>query len=298
MIGHLNIGDLGSFLVIGASGMIGHSIWKKLSPSLRSGTFYNYPRDGLMQLDIRDRNSTHRFIQQMQPTVIFQVAALPNVDWCETHRDECWATNVIGTENLIQAAKEVGAKFVFFSSDYVFDGVNGPYYEEDQPCPINIYGEAKFVAEQRIQNQLTDYLILRVTVVYGWELQRKNFVIRLIQKLRNGESIQVPVDQIGNPTYVDNLSEVILELVQRDQRGIFHVAGSERLSRYAFACLVADVFELDSTKIIPLSTAELHQNAHRPLNAGMCSEKVQSVVSIPLLSPKEGLLCMKKQKHQ
>ncbi|GAK51709.1 putative dTDP-4-dehydrorhamnose reductase [Candidatus Moduliflexus flocculans] len=286
------------FMVFGASGLIGSSIWGKLPQSRRVGTFHKFPKNDLLPIDIQDKHAIRQFIQRVKPSIIWHAAALANVDWCETHRDECWAVNVSGTQNIVLAAKEVGAKLIFFSSDYIFDGKHGPYDEDSLPSPINLYGEAKLEAEQVICRELTDYLIIRVTVVYGKESQNKNFVIRLLQTLQQGKIIQVPIDQVGNPTYVDNLADAALELVCRKQRGIFNVAGSERMTRYAFACLAAQIFGLDSTKIIPVSTDELHQNARRPLNAGMNVEKTQSIITTPLLSPQEGLQRLKLQDHQ
>ena len=118
--------ECSSFVVIGASGLIGSSIWNKLPPSRRIGTFHDFSSKELLHLDIRDECATRRFLRHIQPSTIYHAAALPNVDWCETHRDECWATNVIGTQNIVRAAMEVGAKVVFFSSDYIFNGLHGP----------------------------------------------------------------------------------------------------------------------------------------------------------------------------
>lgn len=203
--------------------------------------------------------------------------------------------NVEGTANLVRAAGEAGARLVYFSSDYVFDGRDGPYTEDDTPNPISVYGEAKLAAERFIQEHLPDHLIVRVTVVYGWERQGKNFVMGLIRRLSQGEMMRVPGDQIGSPTYADNLVAAVLELAAHGQRGVFHVAGSELMDRYTFACLAADTFGLDRAGLLRVTTAELGQRAARPLRAGMKIDKVRSVVRTPLLAPAEGLRCMRDQ---
>jgi dTDP-4-dehydrorhamnose reductase len=281
--------------VVGASGFIGQILWRALPAGRRAGTYCASAVAGLEHLDLRDASQTLAFVGRVAPSVIFQTAALPNVDWCEDHRRECWAMNVEGTANLARAAREVGAKLVYFSTDYVFDGRDGPYAEDDTPNPISVYGEAKLAAERFIQEHLPDHLIVRVTVVYGWERRGKNFVMGLIRRLGHGETIPVPGDQIGSPTYADNLVDVVLDLVSADRRGIYHVAGSEVMDRYTFACLAADTFGLDKAGLLRVTTAELGQRAARPLRAGMRVDKVRSVVTTPLLAPAEGLRRMRDQ---
>ena len=280
-------------LVVGASGFIGQRLWRGLPEQDRVGTFCARAMPGLERLDLRDGRQTAELVRRVAPAVIVQPAALPNVDWCEDHRDECWAVNVDGTANLAGAAREVGAKLVYFSSDYVFDGQDGPYAEDDPPRPISVYGEAKLAAERLIQERLTNYLIVRVTVVYGWEQQGKNFVMGVIRRLGQRETMRVPVDQIGSPTYADNLVEVLRALIGADQRGLFHIAGPERMDRFTFAGVAADVFGLDRSLLIPVTTAELGQRAARPLRAGLRIDKVRAAVTPPLVVPAEGLRRMR-----
>lgn len=143
----------------------------KLPPTRRFGTFSSHPVPGLVHLDIRNAEETYQLVREVSPSVIFQPAALPNVDWCEEHPEECWATNVWGTANLVRAARESRAKFVYFSSDYVFDGENGPYTEDDEPRPINVYGEAKLAAESLVQGLLR---IIETARRYDWRSCRKS----------------------------------------------------------------------------------------------------------------------------
>lgn len=282
-------------LVVGASGLIGHILWSKLPPDRRYGTFYSYPVPGFVHLDIRDAQDSSSLVRDLSPSVIFQTAALPNVDWCEEHPEECWAMNVLGTVNLARAATDVGAKFIFFSTDYVFDGKDGPYSETDEPSPINVYGKAKLAAEKFIQEQLEDFLIVRVMGVYGWEQRVKNFVMWLLDRNSKGQAVKVPMDQIGSPAYADNMLDVVLDLVNLNQRGVFHVAGSQLMDRYTFACIVSETFNLDQRLLVPVATKELGQKAARPLKAGLHTDHVQSLVSTKLLGPHEGLRLMKEQ---
>jgi len=285
----------GGSLVVGASGFIGQTLWHKLPPDLRHGTYCSYALPELVPLDLRNAEETSQLVRRLSPSIIFQPAAFLNADACEERPEECWAINVEGTRNLARAAREVGAKFVYFSSDYVFDGKAGPYGEDDKPSPINVYGKAKLAAEESIQEILADYLIVRGNVVYGWEPRGKNFVMGLINRLSQGQTMRVPIDQVGSPTYADNMVDAVLELAGSDHSGIYHVAGSEVMDRHKFACIAADVFDLDKSLCLPVSTPELGQRALRPLKAGLCINRVQPLLSTRLLDPGEGLRQMKDQ---
>jgi dTDP-4-dehydrorhamnose reductase len=186
-----------------------------------------------------------------------------------------------------------GAQLVFFSTDYVFDGTAGPYAENDPPNPINAYGKAKLEAERIIQGELDNYLIIRLSGVYGWEPRRKNFVTATIDKLRRGESMAVPSDQTGTPTYAANMTDVVLSLVERRQRGIVHVAGGETMNRYTFGCLVADAFGLDKSLLEAIPSLRLDQKAQRPLSCGLSIDKVQAIIGGRLIGPQDGLQLMR-----
>ena len=287
-----------SHLVIGASGQVG----EHLMDVLRSrdvdcvGTSFSHPFDGLFQLDIRNLHDVRNLLSRVRPAVIHIPASLTNVDYCETHVEEGFAINVIGVKNIVQTVEEMGARIVYFSSDYIFDGVQGPYHEDAPANPICEYGRQKLAAEHVVALQARDHLIIRTTVVYSWERQGKNFVQRLITNLQNGQSMRVPDDQIGNPTYAPELAQAVVELVEQDLNGVFHVVGPERTSRFEFACEAAKCFGLDVHLLKPVTTSELGQKAARPLNAGMVTDKVMSYLKKPLSSYKDGLDRMVREK--
>lgn len=282
-------------LIIGASGFIGNLLLEEFSKAHDVlGTFYNHPVDNLVHLDVTDKSEVDDIVNSFKPDVILHPAASPNVEYCETHPEETRRVNVDGTANVVLTAKNIGAKLFYFSSDYIFDGKNGPYSEEDKPNPINVYGEQKLASEKLIQEDLKDYLIIRVTVVYGWERQGKNFVIRMIHTLKNNQTMKVPNDQVGTPTYVNNMCKAVRELVEKDKVGIYHVVGKDLMDRYSFAKVVTDVFSLNSELLIPVSTRELGQKASRPLQAGLKIDKAQKELETELVGVREGLKMMKK----
>jgi len=219
------------------------------------------------------------------------------VDLCETEKTLCNRINVLGTQNLIDAVRAAKSRLIYLSTDYVFDGKSGPYSEKDTPNPMNFYGKCKLKAENLIQKQLDDFIIARTTVVYGWEKQGKNFVMNMIARLKRGERVKVPIDQIGTPTYVNNIAEIFLDLASKKTRGVFNVAGPELMNRYTFAKLAAKIFGLSEELLVPIKTSDLGQKAPRPLNAGMKIAKLRSVSHVQMLSPKEGLSHMRASKR-
>ena len=283
--------------IVGASGFVGRIMYEYLSKNHETyGSFYSNPAKGLIHLDMTDQNEVAEILTSLKPDMIIHPAANPNVEYCEEYPKETWQVNVEGSKNLIEIARDIGAKFVYFSSDYVFDGINGPYSENDIPSPINEYGLQKLAVEKLIKNSLENYLIIRITIVYGWERRGKNFVMGLIKNLKNGRSMNIPIDQIGSPTYVNNMVQVVKELIESDKIGIYHVAGTDLMNRYTFAKNVAEIFELDENLLIPVTTNQLGQIAKRPLNAGMRVDKVKKDVSIRVMNVREGLEEMKNSK--
>jgi len=280
--------------IVGASGFVGGVMFDYLSREHETfGSFNSNPVKGLIHLDMTNLNAVRKILFSLKPDIIIHPAANPNVEYCEEHPEVTWPVNVEGSKNLIETARDIGAKFVFFSSDYVFDGTNGPYSEEDIPNPINEYGSQKLAVETLIKNSLDNYLIIRITVVYGWDPHSKNFVMGLIKNLKNNNVMKVPSDQIGSPSYVKNIVQVVKELIESDKTGLYHVAGTDLMDRYTFAKNVAEIFDLDETLLMPVTTNLLGQKAKRPLNAGMKVDKVLKDVSIKLMSVREGLEAMK-----
>lgn len=288
----------GQIVVIGASGLVGSHLLRvgqsKGLPVL--GTSFRQHLPGLRPLDITDADAVAALLGSVRPGVIFYPAANPNVDLCEADPEGTRRVNVAPVQKVAEIAAALGSRVVFYSSDYVFDGRNGPYVEGDSPNPISEYGRQKLAAEEVLRRILpTNHLILRITVVYGWEHQGKNFVARLVRTLREGRSMRVPDDQIGSPTLVDDIAEASWSLATMDADGTFHLAGPDLVDRFTFAQEAARVFGLDAELIEPVSTAELAQAAPRPLRAGMAAAKAETLLNRKLMGISDGLASMKAQ---
>jgi dTDP-4-dehydrorhamnose reductase len=281
-------------LVIGASGQVGEHLVHAVAAAGHHamGTYHSVSAADAHKLDIRRRTEVLRHMELVRPGVVYLPASLTNVDRCELHPEEGYATNVLGVQNVVAAANEVGAKLVYFSSDYIFDGRAGPYREDAPANPICEYGRQKLIAEQYDALHAVGGLIVRTTVVYGWERQGKNFLYRLLTTLKDRQTLRVPIDQVGSPTYAPNLAQAVVELALSGASGVYHVAGPARASRFEFACEAARVLGLDSDLIAPVTTAELGQPAARPLEAGMIVEKAAAQLTTPLMGYPEGLRAM------
>jgi dTDP-4-dehydrorhamnose reductase len=282
-------------LVIGASGQAGSALTARLRERGDTvvGTHGRVPQAGTVALDLADLPATARLVEDVRPDWVFCPAGLTFVDYCEDHRDEAFLVNAEAPASAARAAAAVGAGFVYYSSEYVFDGTRGPYAEDDPPCPISVYGESKLAGERRVREANARAVVVRTTVVYGPEPQGKNFVYQLLRRLRAGEPMRVPADQISSPTYNVDLAAASVELVERDLAGTWNVVGDAVMDRHAFALLACEVFDLDAALVDPVSTADLGQRARRPLRAGLTIDRVRAAIGVRLRPPVDGLRAMR-----
>ncbi len=277
-------------LIIGADGQVGHFLMHHARAGHEViGTGFD-EQVGLKALDITDKNATAGLIKSVQPDHVILTAALTNVDGCEEHPDKAYRINTEAPVHLAKCCREQGAGLTFFSTEYVFDGKNGPYSEADEPHPLSVYGRSKWEAEQQITAILEKPLIIRTTVVFSYLPGSVNFFMQILKRARQQEPITVPNDQIGNPTHAYNLAGAALELVEQSQTGLFNLVGTSRVGREEFAKKILEKFNFTHTQVSTLSTKELHQKAARPLQAGLKTEKASLLlVRNPLWSLDQAL---------
>ena len=267
-------------LIIGGSGLVGGNILKgflkgnKIGMNL--GTHLNYPTPETIFLDpMKEPYSTH--IINKKWDVIIHTGALTNVDKCEVEQELSYQLTVISTQRLLALAKANNAKFIFISTDYVFDGYKGPYREADEVGPLNLYGKHKLNAEQIVQ-AYQDHLIIRITNVYGEEIRNKNFVSRTVCMVKTNVGkleIKAPLDQYATPVNAMDVAKAILLLAKDDKRGIYHIASTDYMSRVQLLQRINMYFS-EKIHIKALMTSELKQSAQRPLRGGLIAEKFLS----------------------
>ena len=284
-----------TLLITGCNGLLGQKIakiacrdWKILGVDLHQSAFNSNVQ--YRQLDITAKEAVSCLIEEVRPDCVINTASVTNVDRCETEKELAWQVNVKGVENLAGVCQKTGSKIVHISTDYVFDGKNGPYSEEDPTNPLSWYGKTKLEGEQITLNCSQENIVVRTMVLYGWEpMVRPNFVTWVIKSLQAGQFIRVVTDQWGNPTYADDLAGALLKLCTSGATGLFHFAGGEFLSRWEMAIEIARKFDLNTELITPIITSELNQPAPRPIRSGLKTEKIERLLGVKPLSFQEGL---------
>jgi len=268
-----------NIFIIGASGLIGGNClhhFKQQGGVNVVGSYFSYKAANTVFFDtLKPQNLQNYDIKSFKPDVIIHCGALTYVDHCETHEAESYEKTVQSTQNVIQLCKQLNAKMVYLSTDYVFDGKEGPYDEAAKVNPLSIYGKHKLEAESAIQKELSDYLIIRITNPYGDEERNKNFVARIVEKLKAGEALQLtlPFDQYATPTNALDIAKAIFLLLKDNKRGIYHIANTDYMNRPQLAQSVLDHFPNAKAELTPISTKELNQPAKRPLKGGLISAK-------------------------
>ena len=278
-------------LVIGASGLVGPCLMRALQQEGKTvvGTYASQRRENLRFLDIRNIGQVHDCVAELRPKTIYLAAALTHVDYCEEHPEEAAQRNVEGPKNVAREAVATGAKLVFYSTEYVFDGTQGPYDENAKTAPLSVYGRTKLEAEQAIREICSDYLIVRTTVVFGWDRNSVNFAMQIFKRVQSGDDMTIPDDQIGNPTLAEYLAETTVSLVHRGAVGVVNVVGKDLMPRVDFARALVRHYGGDLGKVIPVSTASLKQKAARPLRGGLRTEKLENLLGTPAISLEESL---------
>ena len=254
-------------MTIGADGMLGGELCRSLKEK------YVCIESTIQELDITDYDRTIETIKRLEPQVVINVAAFTMVDLCEQEKEKAFAVNAKGAKNIAIGCQEIGAKCIYLSTDYVFDGEKKePYYEDDIPNPISVYGFSKLLGEEHIKGVLEDYLIIRSSWLFAKE--GPNFVNTVMKLSREKTKLTMVNDQKGSPTYVNDLSQAISLLIEKDLKGIFHVANSGSCTWFDFAQKILDLIG-SSMKLIPISSAQCGRAAERPHNSVLSCEKLK-----------------------
>lgn len=285
-------------LITGTSGLLGGKIVKQTRVHYTVIPTYNtkplFPNS--VEMNITDERRVLQVFSNFRPDIVVHMASETNVDRCEVDKEHAWKVNAEGTRNIARMCNRVGAKIVYVSTDYVFDGEKGLYIEEDEPNPISYYGLTKLEGEKYVTETCRDYAIVRTSVLYGWHPWKPNFVKWVIKSLRDSKQISVVNDHFASPTLADNLAEVMLEIIKKDLKGLYHTAGSERINRFEFALKIAETFDLDSSLIKPTKMSELKAwVAKRPRDSSLCVDKIKRELKTKLLNVKEGLRKMEEE---
>lgn len=227
-------------------------------------------------MDITDAEQTAKVIAEFRPEVIIHGAAMTHVDQCEEHKEQAHQLNVVGTQNIADAATAVGAHVVHISTDFIFDGKDGPYKEEAEANPLSYYGQTKLEAEHIIA-QTDSWSILRTVLVIGMaeDLSRSNIVLWAKSALEKGQAINVVDDQFRTPTLAEDLAQGALLAATQRASGIFNISGPDFMSIYELVEAVAKHFDLSMETVTRVSSTTLNQPAKRPPRTGFDISKAR-----------------------
>lgn len=294
-------------LITGANGLLGQKLQDHYSQKagykvLATGRGENRrsrqdAHISYQMLDISDRQQVQQVVANWQPNVIINSAAMTNVDACETDPEGCTKANVTAVEHLTEAAAEKNIFLLQLSTDFIFDGKNGPYKEDDEPAPVSFYGESKLKAEQIISNSSCRYAIARTVLVYGISegLSRSNIILWVKESLEAGKTIYVVNDQWRTPTLAEDLAKGCFLIANQEAEGIFNISGKDFLTPYEMAIKTADFFDLNKSLIVETDGSRFTQKAKRPPRTGFVLDKARRVLGYEPVSFDEGIAKLARQ---
>ncbi len=239
---------------------------------------YNHANVEPVKLDLTQFDRVTMIFNEIKPDIVIHMAAIGDVNLCETDRELAWRVNVETTRLLAKLAAKYSITLLYLSTDYVFDGEKGLYREDDVPNPINFYGLTKLVAEEIVRSVVEKHIVVRTSAVYGFGMGRKNFGKFLIEALSKGQKVKAIVDQWLSPTLNTLLARAVVELIEKEAYGLYHVAG-ERVSRYEFAIKLAKKFGFDTSLIEPARMSDFNWIARRPRDSSLDCSKARSIIS-------------------
>ena len=254
-------------LIVGVNGMLGNSLARVASDFEVVGTYNNFGAG--VKLDITNHHAVTFVMKKVMPDLVVNCAAITNVDFCEENPSVAQAVHVSGTRNLAVSCRDMGAKLVHISTDFVFGGKKSNYTEVDHADPINVYGKTKLEGEKEANG-----LVIRTCIFGKNVMPKKSMVEWVVEELTSGREISVFSDSFFTPMYTGHLAQVIIEAYRKDLSGLFHVASTKRVDKFTFAKAVAEIYGLDSSLIQPSSIRNFNRSAKRPVDTSLSCGKI------------------------
>jgi len=247
-----------------------------------------------IRLDIVDQEALHRLLNREKPDAVLHMAALGDVDLCEKDKALAWRVNVKATVDLASYLSGTRPFLLYLSTDYVFDGERGGYAESDPPNPVDYYGLTKLIGEVAFASAMPDCAIVRASSIYGLGPGRMNFAKFLIEKLSGQQPVKALVDQYTSPSQATLLARAIMDITERNLKGIFHVTG-QRMSRHEFATVLAERLGFDRSLIKEASVEEMKWFAKRPRDSSLTSDATRKLLGTDFYSTERAFDMLKKE---
>ena len=269
-------------LVTGSAGLVGQQVVKDLSNSHQVFSCYNESKPEYgdsVKMDLKNREMISSILTEKKPDIVIHLGAMTDVDLCEKEKTSASEINTKATEIIAKECSKLNSFLVYVSTDYVFDGNLGMYKEDDVINPLGFYGKSKLEGEKVVQNFSTNWCIARTSTPFGLHPTKKSFPMWVIENLQKQKQIDVLIDQFTSPTYIPNLSRMLIEISERHITGIIHTAGASKISRYQMACMVSDKLNLDSTLLKQISINKMKWVAQRPKDSSLDVSRASSILN-------------------
>jgi len=270
------------FLVTGSAGLVGQQVVKDLSKSNQVFSCYNESKPEYgdsVKMDLKNYEMVSSILTEIKPDVVIHLGAMTGVDLCEKEKTSASEINTKATEIIAKECSKLNSFLVYVSTDYVFDGNFGMYKEDDIANPLGFYGKSKLEGEKAVQNFSANWCIARTSTPFGLHPTKKSFPMWVIENLQKQKQIDVLIDQFTSPTYIPNLSRMLIEISERRITGIIHVAGASKTSRYQMASMVSDKLNLDSTLLKQISINKMKWVAQRPKDSSLDVSRASSILN-------------------
>ena len=269
-------------LVTGSAGLVGRQVVKDLSNSHQVFSCYNESKPEYgdsVKMDLKNREMISSILTEKKPDIVIHLGAMTGVDLCEKEKTSASEINTKATEIIAKECSKLNSFLVYVSTDYVFDGNFGMYKEDDVANPLGFYGKSKLEGEKAVQNFSTNWCIARTSTPFGLHPTKKSFPMWVIENLQKQKQIDVLIDQFTSPTYIPNLSRMLIEISERRITGIIHAAGASKISRYQMASMVSDKLNLDGTLLKQISMNKMKWVAQRPKDSSLDVSRASSILN-------------------
>lgn len=288
-------------LITGGSGFLGWNIARYATNDHDVYvTYHKHPIainkcEDTYRLDLKNPETIEKVVEEVQPEVIIHTAAMADADLCEQRRSIAHEVNVKGTRYLAQCAEDIGARLIYISTDMVFDGKKGNYGEKDRPKPINYYGETKLLGEKAVKETVSNYLIVRMALMYGHGNEKNGcFTDWIRHSLQRQKQVALFIDQYRTPLFVQDGVRALFELIDQPvSNEVFHLAGQERLTRYEFGKKFCTIFGYEEQYLHQVKMQEIDMAAKRGCDCSLSNRKAQKFLSFQLSDVTGGLQKMK-----
>ena len=274
-------------LITGITSLLGSTLTRVFDSHTVTGTFHTSvpPADLALQagvsLDITNPQMVTALVKKIAPDVIVHLAAVSNIEYCQTHPQEAQSINVQGTESVVAAAQQTNAHLVFLSSSMVFSGASAPFEEMAKPHPVNVYGQTKHEAELIVQ-KLKSSTVIRAASLLGWqpETARTNDLTYYLPLLKENKPLHLVNDRFFNPLSALTAARAIQKIIEQEKFGVYHLAGCNRVTRFTLVKTIAEVFKIQQVNLIPIPSSYFPGLTPRPIDSTLATEKMKAELGV------------------